>query len=407
MSLSLRRQGPKRLPAAGLLALGAYLLVGLVIPLVIGKRGGQQGLTFRNAFGEMNSFVLDSLRGLDETIQYGRGQERREEISSRSRRLSRLQERLSTLEGVQTSVTSLTILLASLAMLLLMLSAYLSGQVTFAQTLTAVIAMMGSFGPVAALSNLANTLNQTLASGERVLSILEEEAQVKEIQGGEEPQDFTGIAAEHVDFAYDSEQILNDYTIRVPRGRVVGIHGPSGSGKSTLLKLLMRFWEADAGQITVSGLDIRKINTSALREMESYVEQDTCLFHDSIANNIAIGRPGAGREKIMAAAAKASVHDFIMSLPEGYDTKVGELGDTLSGGERQRIGLARAFLHDAPLLLLDEPTSNLDALNEGIILKSLRETLQDGDHTVVLVSHRASTMNIADTVVEMSSARQS
>lgn len=177
MSLSLRRQGSKSLPAAGLLALGAYLLVGLVIPLVIGKRGGQQGLTFRNAFGEMNSFVLDSLRGLDETIQYGRGQERREEISSRSRRLSRLQERLSTLEGVQTSVTSLTILLASLAMLLLMLSAYLSGQVTFAQTLTAVIAMMGSFGPVAALSNLANTLNQTLASGERVLSILEEEAQ--------------------------------------------------------------------------------------------------------------------------------------------------------------------------------------------------------------------------------------
>lgn len=208
-----------------------------------------------------------------------------------------------------------------------------------------------------------------------------------------------------MDFAYEEEQILKNYSIVFPKGKVVGIHGASGSGKSTLLKLLMRFWDVDSGSIQISGKDIRKINTKDLRDMESYVTQETYLFHDSIANNIAIGKPGATREEIIGAAIKASIHDFIMTLPKGYDTEVGELGDTLSGGEKQRIGIARAFLHDAPLMLLDEPTSNLDSLNEGIILKSLHESRED--KTVVLVSHRKSTMNVADVVCEMENGRMS
>ena len=206
-----------------------------------------------------------------------------------------------------------------------------------------------------------------------------------------------------VDFAYEEEQILEDYSIELPKGKVVGIHGASGSGKSTLLKLLMRFWDADQGDIRISGKDIREINTKDLRDMESYVTQETYLFHDSIANNIAVGRPGASREEIIEAAKKASIHKFIMTLPNGYDTEVGELGDTLSGGEKQRIGIARAFLHDAPFMLLDEPTSNLDSLNEGIILKSLHESR--GDKTVVLVSHRKSTMNVTDVIYEMENGR--
>ena len=189
----------------------------------------------------------------------------------------------------------------------------------------------------------------------------------------------------------------------MPQGKIIGIHGASGSGKSTLLKLLMRFWDVDQGAVKLSGRDVRQIPTAMLRNKESYVTQETHLFHDSIANNIAIGKPGATREEIMKAAQKAGLHKFIRKLPRGYDTEVGELGDTLSGGEKQRIGIARAFLHDAPFLLLDEPTSNLDSLNEGIILKSLKESCQE--KTVVLVSHRKSTMNLADQVYTMDNGR--
>lgn len=274
--------------------------------------------------------------------------------------------------------------------------------VSFESMLIAVVAMMGSFGPVTALSSLSNNLNQTLASGERVLSLLEEEPQTEEISG-KETTAFAGTMVEHVDFAYEEEQILKDYSMSLPKGKVIGIHGASGSGKSTLLKLLMRFWDVNGGNIRISGKDIREINTKDLRDMESYVTQETYMFHDSIANNIAIGKPGATREEITWAAKKASIHDFIMTLPDGYDTEIGELGDTLSGGEKQRIGIARAFLHDAPLLLLDEPTSNLDSLNEGMILKSLNESRED--KTVVLVSHRKSTMNVADIIYEMKNGR--
>ena len=206
-----------------------------------------------------------------------------------------------------------------------------------------------------------------------------------------------------VTFAYDNEVILDNYSLKLQPGKITGIHGASGSGKSTLLKLLMRFWDVQDGSVSVDGTDVRKIPTKHLRDMESYVTQETHLFHDSIANNIAIAKPGASREEIMEAAKKASIHDFIMTLPKGYDTEVGELGDTLAGGEKQRIGIARAFLHECPLILLDEPTSNLDSLNEGIILKSLKESAKK--KTVVLVSHRVSTMNVADVVYEMENGR--
>ena len=389
------------LPAA-VLALAGYLTVGAVIPLYFGSRGAGRGMEFRNGFGELNSFILDSLRGLDETIQYGQGEKRRREMEERSDRLGGVQKGLNRLEASQRSVTNLVILVFSFAMLFLMIVLRQEGSVSYTGMLVGTIAMMGSFGPVTALASLSNNLNQTLASGERVLSILEEAPQVEEVEGAEKVS-FTDAEADSVDFSYEEEQILKDYSIKIPKGKVVGIHGASGSGKSTLLKLLMRFWDVQGGQVRISGRDVRGINTSDLRSMEAYVTQETCLFHDSIANNIAVGKPGASREEIMEAAEKASIHDFIMTLPKGYDTEVGELGDTLSGGEKQRIGIARAFLHDAPFVLLDEPTSNLDSLNEGIILKSLKEG--KGDKTVLLVSHRKSTMNLADIVYEMDNGR--
>ena len=392
---------------AGILALAAYLVVGVVIPMWNGRRGSQMGMEFRTNFGELNSFVLDSLRGLDETIQYDQGEKRKEQMSERSRSLAGMQEKLSKMEGAQRSFTNLVILLASFGMLALTVWLYGKEEIGFEGILTCTIAMMGSFGPVVALSSLSNNLNQTLASGERVLSLLEETPMVEEI-----PEDmhikivsenFSGAEAKNVTFAYENETILDDYSLKLEPGKITGIHGASGSGKSTLLKLLMRFWDVNEGSVSVDDEDVRKIPTRHLRDMESYVTQETHLFHDSIANNIAVGSPGASREAIIEAAKKASIHDFIMKLPKGYDTEVGELGDTLSGGEKQRIGIARAFLHDSPLILMDEPTSNLDSLNEGIILKSLREATEK--KTVVLVSHRKSTMNIVDTVFEMKDGR--
>ena len=395
---------------AGLLALAAYLIVGVAIPMWNGKRGSQKGMEFRTSFGELNSFVLDSLRGLDETIQYGQGGQRKEQMSERSKKLAEMQESLSKMEGSQRSFTNMVILLASFGMLALTIWLYAKGEMGFEGILTCTIAMMGSFGPVVALSSLSNNLNQTLASGERVLSLLEETPLVEEIPGdvetsGAESMEhgFTGAEAENVTFAYGEEVILDNYSLKLQPGKITGIHGASGSGKSTLLKLLMRFWDVQDGSVSVDGTDVRKIPTKHLKDMESYVTQETHLFHDSIANNIAIAKPGASREEIMEAAKKASIHDFIMTLPKGYDTEVGELGDTLSGGEKQRIGIARAFLHDCPLILLDEPTSNLDSLNEGIILRSLKESARK--KTVVLVSHRVSTMNVADMVYEMENGR--
>ena len=423
---------------AGVLALAAYLIVGVAIPMWNGKRGSQKGMEFRTNFGELNSFVLDSLRGLDETIQYGQGEKRKEQMTERSKNLAGMQESLSKMEGSQRSFTNMVILLASFGMLALTIWLYDKGAMGFEGILTCTIAMMGSFGPVVALSSLSNNLNQTLASGERVLSLLEETPLVEEIPGDVETsgaeskkREFTGAEAENVTFAYkvngsegdrqgeparagkcfgaegdlghENEVILDNYSLKLQPGKITGIHGASGSGKSTLLKLLMRFWDVQDGKVSVDGTDVRKIPTKHLRDMESYVTQETHLFHDSIANNIAIAKPGASREEIMEAAKKASIHDFIMTLPKGYDTEVGELGDTLSGGEKQRIGIARAFLHECPLILLDEPTSNLDSLNEGIILKSLKESAKK--KTVVLVSHRVSTMNVADVVYEMENGR--
>ena len=308
------------------------------------------------------------------------------------------------MEAMQRAVTDLVILCCSFGMLFLMYHLYQAGNVTFDAMLLATIAMMGSFGPVTALSSLSNNLNQTLASGERVLSLLEEEPMVEESEG-EADISFEGASVEDVTFAYDEEVILKDCNINMKQGKVIGICGKSGCGKSTLLKLLMRFWDVNKGNIKISEENVKEIPTKTLRNTQSYVTQETELFHDSIANNIAIGKQGAAREEIIKAAQKASIYDMIMSLPNGYDTEVGELGDTLSGGEKQRIGIARAFLHDSPMLLLDEPTSNLDSLNEGIILKSLKE--ESKGRTAVLVSHRESTVGIADDVYHMDAGRVS
>lgn len=389
-------------PVLGIVAALAFVTVGAVVPVVISKISGTSGAEFRRQSGELSSFVLDSLRGLNESIQYGSGENRLQDLNERTNALSEKQKTMSRNTGWNAAITNTVILVFDLLMLAVSVVLYKNGTVGFDGILIPLIAMMSSFGPVAALANLGSTLQNTFAAGNRVMDILDETPVTEEITNGKDIS-FDGAAVENISFSYGSEKILDDLSLTIEPGKMTGISGKSGSGKSTLLKLLMRFWDTDSGTVRLSEVPVGEINTRSLRNMESFVTQETQLFHDTVANNIRIAKLDATQEEIETACRKASVHDFIMSLPHGYDTQVGELGETLSGGERQRIGLARAFLHNAPFLMLDEPTSNLDSLNEAVILKSLAE--QSEDKTIVLVSHRESTMRICDKVYSVENGR--
>lgn len=377
----------------GLIAAVAYLCVGLLIPVAASRLGADKGRSYRRLFGGLNTYFLDSLRGLKECIQYHCGPSRLKEITRQSDALDSQQKALKNQEGLSAAVTNTVILFFDLAMLFSSIVLMHQGIVGFEGILIPTVALFSSFGPTAALSSLSNNLLQTFAAGERVLDILDESPVVREVEKGMDIT-FDGASCQDLSFSYDDEIILDNITMELPVSKVIGIHGKSGSGKSTFLKLLMRFWDRQSGILKLSGHDIRSVNTRSLRENESYVTQSTYLFNDTIGANIRIARLNASDEEVAEAAKKAAIHDFITQLPKGYDSPVGELGESLSGGERQRIGLARAFLHQAPFILLDEPTSNLDSLNEGIILKSIRE--HTANHTVVLVSHRRSTMGITD-----------
>ena len=390
--------------AQGLLALIAFLTAGAVLPLLISKRSGTLGDELRGESGALAAFVLESIRGIDETIQYGGGDDRLKQLSERTDKLSARQGELNRLTGINAALANSLILFFDLCMLALCAVLYANGAVEFDGFLLPLLALMSSFGPVTALAGLGTTLQATVASGARILAILDEKPETEDVTGMERVS-YSGAAFDGVSFSYGGEAVLRDLSLTLPENRIVGVVGKSGCGKSTMLRLLMRFWKTDAGTVSVSGRSVERINTEDLRRMESYTTQEVQLFRDTVAGNVRIGNPDAGQEEIEEACRKASVHDFILSLPDGYETQVGELGDTLSGGERQRIGLARAFRHDAPLMLLDEPTSNLDSLNEAVILKSLRE--ESAGKTVVLVTHRPSTARIADEILRMESGRVS
>ncbi len=383
----------------GLLALIAYLSLGVVVPLLSASATHDIGAEYRNKFGELGSYFLDSLRGISEIIQYGAGADRLNKIDEQTDKLNDINGQLKDKGARYLATSEFLISLFGLLMLALGVSLQLPGAVVIITT----VSLLSSFGPVMALSNLGAGLSETVASAGRVLEILDETPIVKTVENGVDIT-FDNIELNNVTFGYGDEVILDDFSMQVKRGEVVGIVGPSGSGKSTMLKLLMRFWDRDSGDIALSKHDIKEINTDSLRDNQGLVKQESSLFSDTIENNVKIGKLDATRQQVEAACKKASVHDFIVGLPDGYDTQIGELGDRLSGGEKQRIGLARAFLHDAPLLLLDEPTSNLDSLNEGVILKSLA---QDKARTTILVSHRQSTVGIANRVIEVVPTRNS
>ena len=390
--------------AFALIALAGYLAVGIVVPLVVSHASGSVGVDIREQQASLSSTMLDNLRGLDQIIQYGMGVKRGAELDQKSRSLAAEQKRLHRVARGGSIAVNVIMVLDALAQLFVGIYAVSQSMVTPEAFVLAEVTTLSSFGPFIALANLGSTLQQTLAAGERVLAILDEEPLVQERAKGTEPV-FTGASAEQVGFSYGEEQVLNNVNFMVPKGGIVALVGKSGSGKSTLCRLFMRFWDVDSGAICIGPDNIKDITSGYLHQQEALVEQQTMLFHDSIRNNLLIAKPDATQEELEEACHKASVLDFIESLPEGFDTIVGELGGTLSGGERQRLGLARAFLHEAPFVLLDEPTSNLDALNEGAILKAL--DMQRSKCSIMLITHRPSSAAIADKVVSIDRGRVS
>ena len=388
-----------------LVALAAYLTVGVILPIITTKLAREDGRRYRELVGEMNDFFLDSVRGMKEIQLFGYAKQRLDEIQQRSQKIDTAFERIKDQEAKVRVYTEVAVSAFNIIMLFTGLILFSLDKIDFSTFLIGVILLMSSYGPVIALSNLSSNLLQTLASGERVLSLLAEEPELKDVESAVDLKEVSRIDVENVSFAYGEEQILSDVSLSVKKGEILGIHGRSGSGKSTLLKLLMRFYDPKSGSIKINGESLPNINTRSLRDNMAYITQQTYIFNETIEENIRLAHRDATLEEIMEAAKKASIHDFILSLPEGYQTKMTELGGNLSDGEKQRIGIARAFLHNAPIILLDEPTSNLDSLNEAMILKSLLNV--KAEKLIILVSHRQSTMAICDQVIGIENGRMS
>lgn len=384
----------------GLYSLFAYVVVGVALPIYISKKSRHIGIEYRKEAGNLNNYVLESMRGLKESMQYMDTNRRLSGLNHQTALLANREKDLKHFQAKTISLTNLCVVLLSLGLCLIHVSLNNSIQ----STIVSSVLQVSSFGPVIALANLGSTLSQTIGAGQRVISLLDETPVVEEVVNGNEAK-FNKLDISNVDFAYDEEQILKNMNLSIRENEVIGIQGKSGSGKSTLLKLLMRFWDVSKGEILVDGIDIKSLNTSNLRKNEGYVTQETILFHDTIENNLRVAKQDATIEEIEVACKKTNIHEYIQSLPNGYKTMVEELGSSLSGGERQRMGLARMFLHDSKLVLLDEPTSNLDSLNEGAILKSIYEERKD--KTIVFVSHRESTLSHCDRVIHMESERVS
>lgn len=383
----------------------AYASLGILSPILISKKNASLGLDLRNKTGDLNSFVLETIRNMEEVKQFDLKDRQDFILRKKSRKLRATANKLDQIKAGSEVLIGFLILGFSFAMLFLSLYLYQKNIVDLKGFIIPTIAMFSSFGPFVALSNLGNILSHTLASGDRVLDLLEEEPMVEEVFGDDEKEAFETAKISNISFAYGEEKILEDFSLNINKGKIYGLYGKSGSGKSTLLRLLMRFWDVDQGQIRINNENIKEISSEKLRKMQSLLAQDTYIFNISLKDNIRLAKLDATDEEIIEAAKKASIHDFISSLADGYETRAGELGSSLSAGERQRIGIARAFLHDSDLMLFDEPTSNLDILNEASILKSIKD--ESKDKTVLLVSHSLSSLSIADEKIQVKGRKNS
>ena len=406
-------------PWMALALIVSHLIIGIIVPRFFATGVRNLGPAIRGAAGELDNVMLDDMRGLDEIIRFGRGEDRAQAIEDRTRALWRNHAKLSRVNGRFAGVGGLLVALLTSAAAGIAINLAGVNLYDIPALVAAFVLLASSFGPTLALAALPANLTQTFASARRLFGLMDEAPAV--VETGTANSDYEGMRLDRVTFAYPgegSEAILADFSLDVPQHGILGIQGPSGRGKSTMLKLLMRYWDPQRGQVTLSGTPLPQIDVHARRRIQAMMSQETHLFDGMIRDNLLIALPeaeirdggaaGVLDARLREALAKASVLDLIDSLPDGLDTQVGELGDRLSEGERQRIGLARVFLRNADLVLFDEPTSRLDALNEAIILRSIHELSKSEqnadkgqDVAVVLVSHRESAMRVADAVLNL------
>lgn len=382
-----------------LVALVGFLTIGIVVPLISSGKLKESGVKYRAEFASFSAYFLDSIKGIKDIVLNNAGEEREKEVNRRSDGLLKETKKMKhdiTCAGSAIELTVSVFVLITLAVGILLVR---NNVLSLGRMIIGMVTVLSSFGPVIAVGSLPGNLTQTFASGDRVLNLLAEKPAVEAVTNGED-FDYENLDVKDLSFSYDGQtEVLKDVKMHAEKGEIIGIVGESGCGKSTFLKLLLRFWERSGGEINYDDIDIDKINTNSLLKNVTMVSQSTYLFEETIEDNLRIAKPDATREEIENACKMASIHDFIMTLPDGYKTQVGALGDNLSAGEKQRIGLARAFLRGSELILLDEPTSNVDSINEGIILKALKE--QKNKKSIILVSHRESTMAIADRIYKV------
>ena len=382
-----------------LVALAGFLTIGIVVPLISSGKLKESGVKYRAEFASFSAYFLDSIKGIKDIVLNNAGEEREKEVNRRSDGLLKETKKMKhniTCAGSAIELTVSAFILAALAVGIVLVR---NDMLSLGRMIIGMVTVFSSFGPVIAVGSLPGNLTQTFASGDRVLNLLAEKPAVEAVKSGKD-FDYEKLDVKDLSFSYDGQtEVLKDIKMHAEKGEIIGIVGESGCGKSTFLKLLLRFWERSGGEINYDDIDIDKINTNSLLKNVTMVSQSTYLFEETIEDNLRIAKPDATPEEIENACKMASIHDFIMTLPDGYKTQVGALGDNLSAGEKQRIGLARAFLRGSELILLDEPTSNVDSINEGIILKALKE--QKNKKSIILVSHRESTMAIADRIYKV------
>lgn len=386
-----------------LVALFGFLMIGIVLPLISSDRLKASGVRYRSEFASFHAYFLDSIKGIKDIVLHNAGEEREKEVNKRSDILLAEMKKMKQDITKASAMTELCVSICIIVTLAVGILLVTKDMLSVGKMVIGVVAVFGSFGPVIAISALPGNLTQTFASGDRVLRLLAEQPAVSPVEHGKSI-DFDNLEVKNLHFSYDAQtNVLSDISMYAKKGEIIGIVGESGCGKSTFLKLLLRFWQKENGEINYNEIDIDQISTDSLLKNVTMVSQVTYLFDETIEDNIRIAKLDATQEEIETACKLASIHEFILSLPEGYQTKVGALGDKLSAGEKQRIGLARAFLRGSELILLDEPTSNVDSINEGIILKALKE--QKHKKSIILVSHRESTMSIADRIYRVEGGR--
>lgn len=386
-----------------LVAFIAYLTIGIAVPFISSSKLKASGVRYRAEFASFNAYFLDSIKGIKDIVLNNAGEARKEQVNERSEVLLKETKKMKHDTTKATAGTELAVSLSIIAALIVGILLVREDMLTVGRMIIGVVAVFGSFGPVIAVAALPGNLTQTFASGDRVLNLLSETPAVTPVENGKK-FDYKKLAVNGLDFSYNKEtKVLKEVCMNAKKGEIIGIVGESGCGKSTFLKLLLRFWQKDNGYIEYNGIDIDKIDSDNLLDNVTMVSQTTYLFDETIEDNLRIAKPDATQNELETACRMASVHDFIMTLPEGYQSRVGALGDNLSAGEKQRLGLARAFLKGSQLILLDEPTSNVDSINEGIILSALAQ--QKKQKSIILVSHRESTMAIADRIYRIENGR--